>query len=227
MVSIFYKMNPEQLYEHYNSTNEQQKEFLAKRDRFTIYLLLTVVVYALFISYPQVLTEAADAYAKDALKFNGTLINFSVLNTGLIYLLLWLLMQYYQICLTIEKWYDYLYRLEDKLSSQYFDISREGKFYTDGYPIMKNLVNFLYTWVLPLGFTSMSIVRVSRLLKSGVYSWIDIAGLLLIAMLSLLYFSDRNLRWGYLNSKTHNSLGFWKRVAGFIRIDVKESEEHV
>ena len=151
-------MTPEQIFEHYNSTYEQQKDFLAKRDRFTIYILLTAVVYALLMSYPQSLTEAVDSYAKETLKFNGTLVNFNILNTGLIYLLLWLLIQYYQICLTIEKWYDYLYLLENKLSTQDFKLSREGKFYAESYPILKNLVNFLYTWILPLGVASSSAI---------------------------------------------------------------------
>lgn len=219
-------MTQEQLFEHYNTTYEQQTEFLAKRDRFTIYILLIAVAYALLMSYPQTLTEAVDSYVKETLKFNGTLINFGVLNTGLIYLLLWLLMQYYQVCLTIEKWYGYLYSLEEKLSTQDFKISREGKSYADTYPVLKNVVNFLYTWALPLGIASISVIRVLALLKNGLFSWIDVVGLLLIAIVSLLYFSDRNLQWGYLNKSKHKSLNWRRRVKGFIRLDVEETTEN-
>lgn len=219
-------MNQEQLFEHYNLTYEQQKEFLAKRDRFTIYILLTIVVYALLMSYPQTLTQTVDSYVKETMNFGGTLINFGILNTGLIYLLLWLLMQYYQVCLTIEKWYDYLYSLEEKLSTQDFKISREGKSYADSYPVLKNCVNFLYTWVLPIGIALMSGLRVWDLLKNSSSSWIDVVGLLLVAIVSLLYFSDRSLRWSYFNKNKHKSLCFWGRIKGFVRIDIEEAAEN-
>lgn len=219
-------MSQELLFEHYNSTYEQQKEFLAKRDRFTFYILLATVVYALLMSYPQTLTEAVDAYAKETLKFNGTLINFSILNTGLIYLLLLLLTQYYQVCLTIEKWYNYLYLLEKELSIQDFKVSREGKFYIKSYPVLKNLINFIYTWGLPLGVASMSLFRSVSLIKSCFWSWIDIVGLLLIAIVSLLYFSDRSLQWDYLSQKKHKSMGICDRIKGFVRLDIKKSLEN-
>ena len=214
---MFYKMTQEQLFEHYNSTYEQQKDFLAKRDHFTIYILLTIVVYALLMSYPHTLTQAVDAYAKEAINFDGTLINFSILNTGLIYLLLWLLLQYYQVCLTIERWYDYLYLLEAKLS-----ISREGGSYADNYPILKNVVNFLYTWLLPLGMASLSIERVISLFSNCINAWLDIVGLILIAIMSLLYFSDRSLQWGYFNPRKYKSLNLMSRLKGFVRLDVNE-----
>jgi hypothetical protein len=55
--------------------------------------------------------------------------------------------------------------LEEKLSIQDFKISREGKSYADTYPVLKNVDNFLYTWALPLGIASLSVIRVLALLK--------------------------------------------------------------
>lgn len=210
----------EHLYDHYNKTFEQQKDFLVKRDHFTIYILLAMVLYVLLMSYPQTLTQVVDVYAKEAIGFDGTLINFSILNTGIIYLLLWLLLQYYQVSLTIEKWYDYLYLLEGKLR-----ISRESKSYASDYPILKNAVNFLYTWCLPLGIASFSMVRVIGLFRFGVFTWVDVIGLVLIAIMSLLYFSDRSLRWGYFNPKKYNTLNFISRLKGFVHIDINEEHE--
>lgn len=215
-------MDTDQLFQHYNDTFAQQKEYIAKRDRLTIYLLMSIVGFAFFMSNPETLTMVIDSYAKNKLSFNGSLIDFRILNTGLIYVLLWLVLQYYQICLTIERGYEELGDMEKELSKNGVTISREGKSYSKNYPLLKNVANFIYSWGIPVGIFILSISRIMSEHKSGIGSWSDYIGLSLVCLLSMLYFSDRNLRWDYLNNKKHRGLGIWRRLKGFIQLYVKE-----
>ena len=215
-------MDKDKLFQHYNDTFAQQKEYIAKRDRLTIYLLLSVVGFAFLMSNPDTLTKVVDAYVKDKFSFSGSIIDFSILNTGLIYVLLWFVLQYYQICLTIEKGYDELWDMEDRLSKDEEPISREGESYVTDYPLLKNVANFIYAWGIPIGIAILSIVRIVDEFKCGSGVWPDYIGLSIICLLSVLYFSDRNLRWSYFNRQKHNGLGRWKRLKGFVKLDVKE-----
>ena len=218
-------MDKDKLYDHYTDTFSQQKEYIAKRDRLTICLLLSLVAFAMLMANPAALTKVVDAYAKKELSFEGNLIDFSILNTGLIYILLWFVLQYFQVCLTIEKQYDYLWDLEEELSKKGYEVTCEGRGYASDYPLLKNAANILYAWGIPIGIGILSIVRIVYECRSGIGIWPDYVGLGLILVLSALYFSDRNLRWDYLCPKKHSKLSFWKRMMGFIKIDVEETDK--
>lgn len=213
-------MAAETLYDHYKDTNEQQKTFIAKRNHLTIALLLTAVGFGFLLSNPQSLTQCVNQFIAENYGIQKEIFNFSMLHTGIIYLLLWFVLQYYQICLTIEKWYFYIGILEDKLVSSDEIISREGSSYAESYPLLKNVANFLYAWCIPLGIGIISALRAKQVLtiKEG-NVFLDCLGLALILILSLLYFSDRNLNW---KSWKENS-GFCNKINGFVKLDVQDS----
>lgn len=143
-------MEVENLYDHYKDTFQQQKEYIAKRDRLTISLLLTVVLFATLLSNPETLTTCVNQYIKNNYQIEKVMIDFSILHTGMIYLLLWFILQYYQICLTIEKQYCYIWELEEELTKRNEFISREGLAYATSYPLLKNVANVVYAWGIPI-----------------------------------------------------------------------------
>lgn len=213
-------MSAETLYDHYKDSNDQQKSFIEKRDRLTIALLLTAVGFGFLLSNPQPLTQCVNQFIAENYGIQKEIFNFSMLHTGIIYLLLWFVLQYYQICLTIEKWYFYIGALEDNLVSRGEIISREGSSYAESYPLLKNVANFLYAWCIPLGIGIISALRAIQVfaIKEG-NVLLDFIGLSLIFILSLLYFSDRNLNW---KSWKENS-GFCNKIKGFVKLDVQDS----
>lgn len=216
-------MDAQTLYSHYTDTNERQKEFIQKRDKLTIYLLLGIVAFAFLLAEPSSLTEVANAYLKETVKVEGDILNFQILNTGIIYIVLWYLLQYYQVCLTIERQYDYINELEEELSSTDHKVEREGKAYAKDYPLLKNFANILYAWGIPIGVLVFSICRFAEECKQDVgYVWVDCIGFAFIAIISLLYISDRDLDWSFLNWKKHTTLSVFWRIVGFLKIDVKE-----
>lgn len=215
-------MDAEKLYDHYKDTFAQQKEYISKRDKLTIYLLLSIVVFAFLMSNPTNLTLVVNSYIKGTYQIEGNVVDFSILNTGIIYLLVWFVLQYYQVCLTIEKQYSYLWQIEESLSGSEFSVTREGEDYASDYPLLKNVANIIYAWGIPVGICALGIMRFCHEIKYAYDNvWVDAVGLIVISMLSLLYISDRDLRWEYFNKNKHMGIGLWKRIKGFVKIDVE------
>jgi len=209
-------MSKEDLYDHYKDSFEQQKLYIQKRDKFTIYLLIGVFLFVCVLVNPQKLTDYVNAYTKA--KVDGLVFDFAILNSFLLYVMLWIVLQYYQTCLTIEKGYDYLWEMESKL-----EITREGESYATQYPLLKNVANFFYAWCIPFGVVILSIAKIKAENNiQGCYKCPDILALCVIIIFSVLYFSDRNLDWKYLSQYQHCGIGFCKRMKGFIKLDVKE-----
>ncbi len=205
------------LYDHYKDTFQQQKEYIAKRDRLTISLLLTVVLFATLLSNPETLTTCVNQYIRNNYQIKKVMIDFAILHTGMIYLLLWFILQYYQICLTIEKQYCYIWHLETELTKRNEFISREGLAYANSYPLLKNVANILYAWGIPIGISALSLFRfINESKTSQGYIILDSLGLAFIFILSLLYFSDRNLNWHIWKSNT----SLFNKLKGFIKLDV-------
>ena len=210
-------MASETLYDHYKDSNDQQKTFIVKRDRLTIAILLTAAGFGFFLSNPQSLTQCANQYISDSYGIQNEILNFSILHTGIIYLLLWFVLQYYQVCLTIEKWYCYIGALEKSLVEKGEIISREGESYADSYPLLKNVANFLYAWCIPLGVGTIANIRAVQIIKTTEGNvFLDFLGLALIFLLSILYFSDRNLNW----KSWKENVGLCNKIRGFVRLDV-------
>lgn len=206
----------EKLYDHYKDTFEQQKAYIQKRDKYTRNLLICIFFFVCILMDPQKLTEYVNAYFKKSVC--DIPFDFAILNSFLLYVVLWVILQYYQTCLTIEKGYDYLSDLESKLN-----LEREGVSYSSNYPILKNVANFIYAWGIPIGIIALCIVKfIKELDLSGCNIVIDSVALLLIVLLSIFYFSDRNLKWDFFNSKKHKGIGFWNRVKGFVKLDIDE-----
>lgn len=177
------------IYDHYKDSNEHQKSYIAKRDRLTIWLLLTIVSFYFLLSNPESLTNCVNQYIKGNFQIDSVVLDFSMLHTGAIFLLLWIVLQYYQTCLTIEKQYEYLWKLESYLSEEGVVIKREGDNYATNYPLLKNVANFLYAWGIPIGVGALAMVRGWNVCFSQEGNvWIDVIGFSIIFILSVLYF---------------------------------------
>lgn len=215
-------MDAEKLYDHYKDTFAQQQEYITKRDKLTIYLLLSVVIFAFLMSNPENLTIVVNSYIKGNFQIEGNVVDFSILNTGIVYLLLWFVLQYYQVCLTIEKQYSYLWQIENRLSDTDYSVTREGQYYALNYPFLKNVANVIYAWGIPVGVCVLGIMRLCQEIKCEYdNARFDAVGLIAISLFSLLYISDRNLCWEYLNKNKQKGIGIWKRMKGFVKIDVE------
>lgn len=207
-------MTEENLYDHYKETCGYMKEYNAKRDRLTLYLIICLALFVVFLSAPDKITAAINNYInaeKQIIK-----INLAALNSLLVYVTAYISLQYYQVCLTIERTYRYLGVIEEELSKEEYKITREGKDYAKNYPLLGNIANIFYAWGIPIGAALLAAIRIKTEF-SGNFSLkiVDSIGLLFILIISLFYLSDRNLYWEKLVKK---DISFCDRIRGFLNI---------
>lgn len=94
------------LYDHYKDTFEQQKGYLAKRDRLTVILMILVILLIGLICDPEYISSKLNTLI--SAQIDELVFDFQFINTGLIIAFFWFSLQYYMIVLQIEKMYTYI-----------------------------------------------------------------------------------------------------------------------
>lgn len=179
-------------YDHYKDTQEIIRGFVAKRDKYTIILLCVVAV----ISYVTIDAAACSRIINEILndKFGLSAISFQVINAIFLSILLFVSLQYYQICLNIEKWYRYIHNVENTLSEMsQMNIDRESKSYLNNYPKTQDLAHSLYTYIFPFIIIAISIYKLVIELHSNNYATMIVDGILICVTIicSVAYLIDR------------------------------------
>ena len=90
-------------------------------------------------------------------------INFLYIQSIIWFILLAIVIKYFQSVIFIERQYSYLHSLENILSEDYKDgaFTREGKSYLNNYPVFLNWASFLYTILFP---AILAIVTASKII---------------------------------------------------------------
>lgn len=151
------------LNDHYKDTFSHQLGYLKRRNRFSLYLFLVLVVMFLEVMSP---SGTETIFSKLISKYLGNDIS---LETSFVRCLTWfflfaLVVQYFQTVVLVERQYAYLHKLEKELTpffSSKIPFTREGESYLKNYPRLSNWSNFLYIWVFPI----------ILLLSTGVKIW--------------------------------------------------------
>lgn len=199
------------LYDHYKDTVSYLKKDLNKRDKLTLYLFGSLILYFLVEINPLDSLTIANTFVKS--KIGGSIdINYSLLSTGVLLFLLWSVIRYFQLCLYIEKQYNYIHELESKinLASGQDIITREGYSYLSEYPLLTALIHRIYNFFLPIG---ISISMVVKIVIIPIYDFsflylINIFTQLMIILCSFLYllFSYREVGFVQKLNSTVKSL---------------------
>ncbi len=201
-------------YDHYKDTFEQIRRYIDKRNRYTAYLILLLAVISLVILDANRCADIATSLLKAHLGVIG--ISFSVLNALSLFVLLYVLFGYYQVCLLIERSYIYLHNVENILSQMTLcNIDRESKSYLDKYPLVSNIASWFYTYVLPAVVIFVCAFKAYTEWPKAFVSMetLDFLLLLFSALVSCIYICDRlslnrNYYWGklvnFLNIATKN-----------------------
>lgn len=204
------------LYDHYKDTFEQQKEYLTKRDRLTVLLLLDVVLLIMY--NPNDVGCKLNAII--SAQVDNLMFDFQVINTGLVIILFWLSLQYYMVVLQIEKMYKYIAGCEEKLSESFpgFDISREGAYYLKSYPWLKWCADKIFVLGIPIGFVILTVCKIINEWHWGTsLKFVDIVFLILTAIFSLLYMSNRMLHEEPFSKKSYPNLNKKERVKRYFK----------
>lgn len=188
-------------YDHYKNTFENLKGYLKKRDRITLYLVVLLAI-VMFISY-----DAPDFARKinEILtdKFKLSSVSFQLINTAFIFVLLFVTLTYFQICLHIERSYKYLANVEYTLSElTEMNIDRESKSYLSNYPLVSDIAHIIYAFILPVVIIAESLIKFLQELRTPQETFFALDAVILgvIIVVSVVYIIDRlllntNKRW--------------------------------
>ena len=143
----------EVLASHYNDTFSVHKATHQERNQLFFYLLIWFSLFLLNIKNSSLIQEVIKWLLKsqDASVFDS-LIPYS---TAVLWVVLvGIAIRYFQLCLLVERQYDYLYLIEEELNSYYQPDSnaftREGRAYLKDYPLFSNWMCFVYTFLFPI-----------------------------------------------------------------------------
>ena len=204
-------------YDHYKETFALQQGYLSERNKLTVWLLVLLILVAGFIYDPTMLNEKVNKYVESHV--DGLAFELKYLNTGVVFLLLWVMTRYYQVVFQIEKMYKYLSECETKLSEGKYVVNREGAFYLKSYPWLNDVVDFCYVVLLPLAIIATSIVKiVNEASWATHFKWVDFIGLGLIILFSLLYLSNRKLKEEYFDKEKYPDMKFFQRLWCYLRL---------
>lgn len=213
----------ENYYDHYKDSFEQQKNYILKRDRYTIALLAMVSVLCLrVVDIEEVNENIQKIITQYAENVN---LNIKYIGVAISYIFLWLITQYYQVCLTIEKTYNYIHSIEEKLSANgKYKIEREGVNYLKSYPWLKSLTHRIYVFVFPVLFISIAFVcakiECAYLVESGANfpSIISLIAYSISILMSILYLSNRWCHEEVFSRKSYPDIKWWKRILFYLGI---------
>lgn len=214
-------------YDHYKDSFSLQKEYLSERNKLTAWLIILLVIVSGFIYDPTTLNEKVNRYVES--KVNGLAFELKYLNTGVIFILLWVITRYYQVVLQIEKMYNYINECEDNLSrgeqnsSDNYVITRESSYYLESYPWLKTVVDFSYVVLMPVAIISIATIKIIKEIPwTTHFKIVDFIGLGLIILFSLLYLSNRKLKEEYFKKENYPDLNFITRLLHYLRICNKD-----
>ncbi|WP_222433411.1 TIR domain-containing protein [Rummeliibacillus suwonensis] len=178
------------LYDHYKETISYLKSDLIKRDRVTLYIFLLLISYFLVELKPLDSVLLANKWVEKKVGFELN-INYNILITALLLLLLNFAIKYFQICMNIERQYKYIHTLENSLNTFSGSklITREGYSYLEEYPLLSALIHRIYYFLLPIGIIFAMGIKVFSILKNGLdfVSIINVLLSLLIILCTILY----------------------------------------
>jgi hypothetical protein len=186
------------LYDHYKDTFENIKAYIQRRNIYTISSIVLVGFLSIELVSPNVSSDVSIALIKE--NIGEVKIDYSLISSIILFVLMWSVLLYYQINFLIEKMYAYLHKVEEDLTMALnpFEIGREGKNYLNNYPILSSVAHRIYTLLFPISILGIAISKwISEKNKFGA-NWqnghfmFDTLILFLIVLLSLLYLSNRH-----------------------------------
>lgn len=177
---------------HYSHTFDFLQTHLKKRDTLFMWVLLMLVIMLFQIYTPSESSSIVAQLIEKKLEVK-TQFNFLFIQSAVWFVLLALIIKYFQSVIFIERQYSYLHSLENLLSSEYKEaaFTREGKSYLSNYPTFLNWASFLYTVLFP---AILAIITTSKIIREykeygfgEVLIWFDTAIFLFVIISLGLY----------------------------------------
>ena len=185
-------------YDHYKDTFQQQVRYIENRNRYFFISLGLVGLLFILITDPTTVNNAANGFAQKNVS-EKFVFDFGYVNHFILFGLLCVLILYFQVNLTIEKHYEYLWKLENDLTNelQPLSITREGKFYLKVKPMYIKVVSKIYKFFYPISIICAVAFKLYLVIQGQNFTslsyWVDLVLCLIIIAITSLYFYWQNV----------------------------------
>ena len=185
-------------YDHYKDTFQQQVRYIENRNRYFFISLGLVGLLFVLITDPTTVNNAANGFAQKNVS-EKFVFDFGYVNHFILFGLLCVLILYFQVNLTIEKHYEYLWKLENDLTNelQPLSITREGKFYLKVKPTFLKWVSKIYKFFYPISIIFAIVVKLLLVIQGQNFTslnfWVDLVLCLIIIAITSLYCYWQNI----------------------------------
>jgi len=143
----------EVLHDHYKESFLHIREREKQRDRLFLFVIALIGVLFLEIQYSDVFSNILGNIKLEFVELDISIMPISIfLSVTWTYLFV-IVLKYCQSSILIERQYEYLHHLEDKISQLFGDqdvYCREGKVYLNKYPLFSNMVWIFYILLFPI-----------------------------------------------------------------------------
>ncbi|MHB9291184.1 hypothetical protein Holit_00256 [Hollandina sp. SP2] len=170
------------LYDHYKETFLLSSEAQKKRSILFVSLTISItVLFLFFIDSNGVITTISE-YLKN--NFSVILsIRTAIIQTFVWVIALYLFIRYFQTNIYIERQYSYIEQLEQEISNELqSNFIRESKNYLHEYPIVLDMIDFIYKWAFP-------ILAIVLILFKIIFEWIQRNNIISCLIDSLIAFA--------------------------------------
>jgi len=165
----------ELLMDHYKDTFAIILDHWKTRNRLFMYVLALIAILGVDSLSPGSLSNFVNEYLKSKLQTGASwkTIDFAAVDLLARFLLLFLVIQYYQRSISVDRLYNYIHNLEEKICATMGGdfVTREGKSYlsrkgiptedkNSKRPLFLQAVGPLYTYVFPIGLASLVVAQI-------------------------------------------------------------------
>lgn len=162
----------ELLLDHYKDTFQHILLHWKARNRLFVFVLIIIALMALDLVSPGSLSKLVNGYIGKSLK-NPPTFDFEIIGSIVWFLLLSIVIQYYQRSILVDRQYKYIHKLEDRICADMGGdfITREGKSYFSKtgdadkqgkQPFFTRAVGPLYVYFFPVLLMSFVITKLIR-----------------------------------------------------------------
>lgn len=162
------------LNDHYKESCAHLKDFLRMRDLLFLGVLIAVTIMLYGVFLPQKAGDVVNQFIIGRLSLKNP-IDVTFIDSVIWFALFSLVLRYFQNVVSIERQYDYIHMLEERLC-RYYDgevFTREGKSYKENSPLFSKWAWIVYTIVFP----ALLLIVVSMKIFDEVYLPNHIVGL--------------------------------------------------
>lgn len=184
--------NKEVLYDHYKDTISNIKIDETKRNKIFFILIAHLLVLFLISINSMSMYNMIDKFLLENLKIN-LYFSMNIIQLVIMFSMLFFLIRYYQINISIDRMYNYLHKVEEEVAKNINNcISREGDNYLKDYPKTLNFIYFSYKYIFPILLMIFIIIRL--LINNTWNNWkikmFEIFITIAILILNILYMYD-------------------------------------